>query len=51
MNDVKQIAQLCDSLLKDQEALRKVSDRVYELFQEEVRNERDRMGYIRSTWR
>lgn len=42
------LSQAAAALLKDPVLLRKLGDRVFELLQEDVRNQRDRLG---SSWR
>lgn len=49
MTDRQKLTQLCETLLQDPISLQKVSDRVYELLQEDVRNQRDRSGNCRRT--
>jgi hypothetical protein len=40
-------SKLAEQVLQDPILLRKLSDRVYELMVEEIRNHRDRIGYTR----
>ena len=47
MTDTQQLAQLCEAIVRDPISLQKISDRVYELLQEEIRNQRDRAGDAR----
>lgn len=50
-SDSSQLPQAAATILKDPVLLRKLGDRVFELFQEDVRNQRDRLGYSRRTGR
>jgi len=45
MSEVKQLSQAAQQVLQDPILLRQLCDRVYELLQEDVRNQRDREGY------
>ncbi|NJL20942.1 MAG: hypothetical protein HC895_09185 [Leptolyngbyaceae cyanobacterium SM1_3_5] len=47
MTDVEQLNKLAEQLLNDPILLRQLSDRVYQLMAEELRNQRDRSGYGR----
>ena len=47
MNDLEQMNKLSEKILNDPVLLRQLSDRVYELMREELRNQRDRLGYGR----
>lgn len=44
MTDQEQVSQLAEQVLNDAILLFRLSDRVYELMQEEIRNQRDRLG-------
>ena len=44
MKEHDQVSQLARQILDDAILLRRLSDRVYELMREEVRNQRDRLG-------
>ena len=44
MTDREQVSQLAEQVLSDVLLLRRLSDRIYELMQEEIRNQRDRLG-------
>jgi len=50
-SDPSQLSQAAAAILKDPVLLRKLGDRVFELLQEDVRNQRDRLGYSRRTGR
>ena len=43
--DTELIAKLCEVVLKNPVVLRTVSDRVYALLQEDIRNQGDRTGH------
>lgn len=44
MNDPVVITKLAEQILRDPILLRKLSDRIYELMAEDIRNQRDRLG-------
>lgn len=44
MKDRNQVSQLAKQLLNDEFLLRRLTDRVYELMQEEMQNQCDRWG-------
>ncbi|NEQ32275.1 MAG: hypothetical protein F6K04_14950 [Leptolyngbya sp. SIO4C5] len=47
MTEVKQLSKLAETILQDPILLRKLGDRIFELMQEDIRNQRDRAGYSR----
>lgn len=49
--DQAALSEAAAAILKDPVLLRKLGDRVFELMQEDVRNQRDRWGYSRRTGR
>lgn len=44
MTDPKHVSQLAEQILNDPVLLYRLSDRVYQLMAEELRNQRDRLG-------
>jgi len=49
--DPKQLAVQAERILNDPILLRKLGDRVYKLLQEDIRNQCDRTGHYRRTYR
>jgi hypothetical protein len=47
MSDLKALSTLADKVLNDPILLRKLGDRIYEIMQEDIRNQRDRTGYFK----
>jgi hypothetical protein len=51
MTDQEVLSQAAAAIVKDPVLLRKLSDRVFELMQEDLRNQRDRAGYSQRAYR
>lgn len=49
--DPQQLSQAAEAILQDPLLLRQLGDRIIELLQDDVRNQRDRTGYSRRTCR
>jgi hypothetical protein len=51
MNNQESLSQAAAAILKDPVLLRKLGNRVFELMQEDIQNQRDRLGYSRRNGR
>ena len=50
MSNPEQLAKIAEKVLNDPVLLRKISDRIYELMQEETYNHRERTGDFKRKW-